>query len=210
MDIVSASLLAHFLLYKYTALFFITVVEGPLITMVAGYLASQGMINFAWAYVLIVIADLLGDSMYYGLGYWSRLRIVTRFSRFAKVSIPTAKKMESLFQKHAVRTMLIAKLTHAAGMPFLVGAGLAKIDFKKFLLANAIATFPKSLTFLLIGYYYGEATVSISRYLEYSTWIAVILMAVTVFVYILVGRIMYKKMLKNKLLTANGDGKLKK
>jgi membrane protein DedA with SNARE-associated domain len=198
MEFLMTHLLGTLILYKYSALFVITVIEGPFITMLAGYIASQGMISLAIAYPLIVVADLCSDSLFYALGYWGQLHIVKRFTRFAKVSIPTSDRMHSLFHRHTIRTLFLAKVTHAAGMPFLVAAGLAKVRYRKFLYANFLATIPKSMTFILIGYYYGKTFNTISQYLNYGTWAVLGLMMVTVFIYIIVGRRMYKKMLDGK------------
>jgi membrane protein DedA with SNARE-associated domain len=205
MEFLMAHLLGTFLLYKYSALFVITIIEGPFITMFAGYIASQGMISLAIAYPLIVVGDLCSDSLFYALGYWGHFRIVKRFTSFAKISVPTSQRMDSLFHRHTIKTLFIAKITHAAGMPFLVAAGLAKVRYRKFLFANFLATLPKSMTFILIGYYYGEALNTISQYLVFGTWIVLGLMALTVLIYVFVGRFMYKKMLKENLLAAPGN-----
>jgi membrane protein DedA with SNARE-associated domain len=198
MPLLTTSLLSTFLLYKYSALFVITVIEGPLITMLVGYFASQGLISLALAYPLIVIADLCSDSFFYALGRGGHLRIVRRFSEFIRVSIPSGEMMHALFHKNTIKTLFLAKITHAAGMPFLIGAGLAKVKYKKFLFANFLATIPKSMTFILVGYYYGQAANQISKYLVYSTWVVLALMMTTVFAYILIGRHLYKKMLDGK------------
>jgi len=205
MEFLMSHLLGTFLLYKYSALFVITVIEGPFITMFAGYISSQGLVSFAIAYPLIVVADLCSDSLFYALGYWGRLRIVKRFTQFAKVSVPTTDRMHSLFHRHTIKTLFIAKITHAAGMPFLVAAGVAKVKYRRFLFANFLATLPKSLTFFFIGYYYGKALNTISQYLSYGTWAVLGLMMLTVIIYIFVGRRMYKKMLKENLMAATGN-----
>ena len=51
--------------YKYLALFPLTRVEGPIITVIMGFFSSLGYINFFFAYAIIVVGDLVGDAFHY-------------------------------------------------------------------------------------------------------------------------------------------------
>jgi len=185
---------------KYGLLFLITVVEGPLIMMAAGYAASLGFINFPIAYGFVVVADLVGDSLFYLIGYCCGQSGVGFLARWIKIPPTTADRMKNLYHRNYGKSLILAKITHAAGMPFLVGAGLARIDFRKFILFNFIATLPKALAFLVIGYYFGAAAATIDRYLKYGTWITLALIALLFIAYLSIGRIYYKKLAKAPLV----------
>jgi membrane protein DedA with SNARE-associated domain len=50
--------------YKYFVLFPVTIFEGPIITVIAGYLSSLGFLNFYVAYGVIVLGDTVGDILF--------------------------------------------------------------------------------------------------------------------------------------------------
>ncbi len=46
----------------------LAVVEGPIVTVIAAYLVSQGILELWAVLVCVILADLLGDSLFYWLG----------------------------------------------------------------------------------------------------------------------------------------------
>ena len=46
------------------------IVEGPLVTILAGFLASLGQFNLLICYPLIVVGDVIGDVFMYAQGRW--------------------------------------------------------------------------------------------------------------------------------------------
>ena len=61
---------------------------------------------------------------------------------------------------------MFGKLTHSAGAAVLVAAGLARMPLWRFTWVNLLATVPKSLFFVVIGYAFGAA------YSRIDDWIA--------------------------------------
>lgn len=146
-------------------LFPLAVIEGPIVTVIAGWLARLGYFPLSWAMVVLVLADLLGDSLLYALGRagpdvlpqkW-RLALGVTEARIARVS--------EHFAKRGGRTLLAAKLTHSFGFATLVAAGASRMSFPAFLCFNLVGTIPKTLSFLLLGYAVGEAHVAIDNWI---------------------------------------------
>jgi len=67
----------------------------------------------------------------------------------------------------------LGKLSHGIGTVFLVAAGLAKMPFPKFIFYNTLATLLKSLALITIGFYFGQAFMTINAYLERIALISV-------------------------------------
>lgn len=76
-----------------------------------------------------------------------------------------------------MRVLILGKLTHAAGFAALIGAGAARMRFGPFLLANLLASIPKSLVFITIGYLFGEAHEAIGQWLTISSAVVLALVA---------------------------------
>ena len=153
--------------YKYFLLFPIVVVEGPIVTVIAGFLVSIGRLDFFTSYLVIVLGDLVGDSMYYSFGYYGREKFVEKWGRFLGITEERVLNLEKHFEKHSGKTLVIGKLTHAVGGVLLVAAGMAKMPFWKFFIYNVISTLPKSLLILVVGFYFGKAYAQINSYFDY-------------------------------------------
>ncbi len=150
--------------YRYWLLFPIVVAEGPIVTVVAGFLVFLGQMNFWIVYGLVLLGDLTGDTLYYGLGRGGKAAI-RRWGKFVGLSEKLVEKLERHFHKHAGKTLLLGKLAHGFGGPVLVAAGLARMPYTEFLFYNLVATAPKSFALLLVGYYSGGAFVQMNHYL---------------------------------------------
>jgi len=164
--------------YGYSILFPITIIEGPIITVIAGFLAAQGIFNIFAVYAVVVIGDVAGDAIYYGIGRWGGLKFINRWGRFIGLNAEKLTDLENHFASHSGKTLIFGKLSHAIGAPILVAAGIAKIPFLKFINFNFWATLPKSLLLVAIGYYFGQAYAQINKYINYgSAGIFVIILA---------------------------------
>lgn len=179
--------------YKYLMLFPAVAIEGPIITIIAGFLAGQSLINIYLAYAVIVAGDLAGDVFYYTLGRWGRIGLINKMGGLFGFSAERIKKLEKHFTNHGGKTILIGKLAHGIGTVFLAAAGASKMPVKKFIYYNFIGTVPKSLILLLIGYFFGQAYVRINAYLDYYALAVLILPLLLIIIYLLIIKIIRKK-----------------
>jgi len=155
--------------YKYFAIFPLAFFEGPIITVIAGFLSSLGYLNFLVAYLVIVIADLTSDLIYFWLGEFGGRRFIAKRGRYFGIASKQAERLEKYFRRHSGKMLFLGKLLHGVGTVFLVAAGLAKMPFLKFIFYNSLATLLKSLILLVIGFYFGQAFATINIYLENIT-----------------------------------------
>jgi membrane protein DedA with SNARE-associated domain len=178
--------------HKYLFLFPVVVVEGPIITVIAGFLSSLGLLNIFIAYAVVVGGDIVGDIMYYALGYYGRQRFVKRWGRFLGITLERVERLEKHFEKHSGKTLIIGKLSQGVGAVVLVAAGIARVPFRKFIWYNFIPTLPKSLILLLIGYYAGESYIKISSYLDYAAIGTVVAAVIFIVIYFMMRKVSKK------------------
>lgn len=196
--IFSLALILQWLLrYKYFVFFPMMILEGPIVTIIAGFLSSLGYLNPFLIYGLAVLGDLVGDSLYYALGRYGRDRFIQRWGHYIGLHPERIEHLEKHFKRHGGKTLILGKWSHAFTAPGLVAAGVAKMDFRKYLGFNALSTLPKSFLFLLIGIYFGRAYVQINNYLIYTTFIMIALAALLVFVYLIIKKVSKKYEEKN-------------
>ena len=165
--------------YGYGALFIASVVEGPMVTVIAGFLASQGLLDTALVWAIAVAGDLTGDLVLYAAGRWGWIT-----SR-GRLSMPVDRRriafLRRQFRAHPGKALLFGKLTHGAGFLFLLAAGAARIRLATFIWYNFVGTVPKSAFFVALGYLAGAAYVQIDSYLGAASAIVFALVCVAVF-----------------------------
>ncbi len=143
----------------------LAVLEGPIVTVIAAYLASLAFFDVRLVYLVVVLADLVGDSIFYGLGRRGPGLLSQRWRTRFGVSDARLEALKGHFIKQGGRTLVVGKLTHSAGMVVLLAAGAARMPFWRFLGFNLLATLPKSLVFVIIGYTLGRAYTAIDGWI---------------------------------------------
>jgi membrane protein DedA with SNARE-associated domain len=154
--------LQHYLaLYGYAALLPLAVIEGPAVTVLAGILAANGVLDLAIIYPVVVIGDLLGDLLHYAAGRWLSLFVSFRDWRWTVRLRARAIAVAPLVRRNAGKMLLIGKLTHSAGFAVLLAAGAVRVPLARFFAWNFIGTVPKSIVLLLTGYCFGRLFLSL-------------------------------------------------
>ena len=163
--------------YRYAILFPLVVVEGPITTVAAGFLASLGYMRVWLALAVIVAGDVGGDMLYYALGRYGGRRVIDRWGHYVGATSERVMHVERHFERHAGKTLMLGKLSHGVGGIFLLAAGVAKMPFGRFSWYTFLATLPKSALLILIGFYFGQSYERITKYADFSA-IGVVAIAV--------------------------------
>jgi membrane protein DedA with SNARE-associated domain len=142
----------------------VAVVEGPIVSIIAGHLAALGYFDFAVLTAVLVVADLVGDLAFYGLGRFGRNRLSRRL--MARIGLPAAADaLTSLFRRRGGGLLFFGKFTQGAGAAILFAAGAAHMPFAPFLVFNGCATVLKSIALVAIGAFFGHAYSQIGDWL---------------------------------------------
>ena len=152
--------------YGYFILLPIAILEGPIVTVLAGYFVFLGYFNFWLVYLIAILGDLIGDVLLFSLGRWGLNAMSDRFKRFIGITPERLGRFQNLFARRSGETLLIGKLSHSAGFMVLIGAGVAKMKFSRFIWYNLLGTLPKTMLFLMLGFYFGTAIHNISGQLD--------------------------------------------
>jgi membrane protein DedA with SNARE-associated domain len=183
--------------YRYLFLFPAAMIEGPIITVIAGFFASQGIMNVYIVYFVVVAGDITEDFLYFAFGRWGLNGIIGRWGKYIGITKEKIRKLEKHFDHHGAKTIFLGKLAHGVGTAVLVSAGASKISASKFFWYNLAATIPKSLILLLIGFYFGSAYAKIGKYFDYLAILGLVLAAVLILAYSAI--VKYSKKLEKEL-----------
>lgn len=144
----------------------IAVLEGPIVTVIAAWLAAGGLFD-VWSVAAVVIAaDLVGDFGFYALGRWGLGRLPPGLLARLGLGHDRIARLEGHFGRKGGRTLLVGKLTHSMGFAVLAAAGAGRMRIGRFLWFNVLGTVPKAFFFVALGYSFGAA------YARIDHWIA--------------------------------------
>lgn len=143
--------------YGLLLLFPLAIVEGPIVTVIAGWACRTGAMSLPLAFTVLVLADLLGDVLLYGLGRWGQGRLSPRWQQRLNLTEARLASVSAQFAQKGGRILVLAKLTHGFGLPVLVAAGAARMKMAAFLGYNLAGTLPKTAAFLALGALVGQA-----------------------------------------------------
>ncbi|MEJ0053102.1 MAG: DedA family protein, partial [bacterium] len=154
-------------LYGYLLLFPITVVEGPIVGVIAGLLVATGQLNWFWVFLVLFAGDLAGDVAYYALGRYGHGPLMRRLASKLGLTEARMRPIEDEFRRHDAKLILIGK-TQALGSVILYLAGAVRMPLGRFLWWNTVGTIPKVVLFEAAGYFFGASLTQASRYLDYA------------------------------------------
>lgn len=170
--------LVALLVFGEAALFFGFFLPGETAVLVAGVVASQGHVNIGVVCVLVVTAAIIGDSVGYLIGHrYGEGLMNLPILRRRRAALDRA--LEGLRRRGPVY-VFVARFTAflRAVMPGL--AGMSKMNYRRFLIANAAGGLIWGVAFSLLGYFAGTA---LTRIEKYASWVALgVLIAMVVFV----------------------------
>jgi membrane-associated protein len=170
--------------YKYVIIFPLAVVEGPIVTILCGFLASLGKLNFWLVWLIVALGDIFGDSALYFLGIYGRTSLATKVLKFLGITKEHVVFIEDKFKKHPKKILSISKISHGVGSIALLAAGVVRFSYKKFLLYTVVLTIIKSLILTSIGFYFGRAYSNINKYFDIGAVVIIIIFVVLYFVFI--------------------------
>ena len=141
------------------------IIEGPIVTVIAAYLAKLGYMTLLGVYLVCMLGDLVGDAMYYWIGRAGPAVLPERW--LARLGVTAARQMalKGHFAKNGGRTLLLGKLTHSAGLPIMLASGAARMNFSLYMWYNVLGTIPKTALFVAVGWYLGSAYTAIDHWI---------------------------------------------
>lgn len=152
--------------HPYLLLFPLVLLEGPVATIGAGLLVATGLMSWPLAYAIAVVADLAGDSLYYGLGGGARRPGAGRLLARLGLAPERLAAMETSFSGNVGRAILGAKVVDAAAIPVFITAGLTKVGYARFLGWTLAATVPKAALLMVAGYFAGQQAIALLQSLS--------------------------------------------
>jgi len=144
--------LLFLIIFAETGLVFAPFLPGDSLLFAAGAISATGMLNFFVLYLLLLIAAILGDSANYSIGKYFGQKIISNHW----VNYKYIEKTKNFYSKYGNKTIVISRFMPIVRTfaPFV--AGIAKMDYKKFIVYNILGSFLWVTLFLSLGFFFGN------------------------------------------------------
>jgi len=166
---ISSQNFIHLLPYwGYPLMFVLMLFEGPFATMIAAFLASQGLFNVGIVFILSVLGDVLGDIGLYHIGYFGGPKIIEKAQKFLKVKDITVEKLKNKFHQNSGRLIFYVKSTTGLSYITFTLAGALRMKLLEFIKYSILGGLVWSSLLVFLGYFFGYAATQISQYIKYA------------------------------------------
>lgn len=142
------------IIFAETGFVFTPFLPGDSLLFAAGAFAALGAFNIWLLVGLLIVAAILGDTVNYWIGHFFGQKLIEH----PKVPINQAHidKTNAFYEKHGGKTILLARFIPIVRTfaPFV--AGIGHMEYKKFLIYNALGGTLWVCAFTLVGYFFGN------------------------------------------------------
>jgi len=146
--------------WNYLLLALLVVVEGPIATLLGAAAASGGLLRPVPVFFAAATGNLTSDALWYLLGYTGKTDWLLRHGYRLGLRDKHVARFEREMHNNGAKILLLAKLTLSFSIPAMVGAGLARMPWRRWLPTVAAAEIVWTGTLVLIGYH---LTLSLKR-----------------------------------------------
>ncbi|HUY70333.1 MAG TPA: DedA family protein [Candidatus Baltobacteraceae bacterium] len=146
--------------YGYFALFGLMLLESSSIPIpsevvlpLAGALAASGVFNFEIAFLVTILASLVGLTIDYAIGYYIGKDVVYKHLQVFHVKKESLDNFDRWFERNGVAAVFLSRLLPVLRTVMSFPAGFAKMPLKKFYGYSLAGVFIWDLVLMLFGYY---------------------------------------------------------
>ncbi len=176
------AVVALLLTYKYVLLFPLSIIEGPILVVIGGFLVTLGVFNPFLVLGIVVVGDMVGDSGLYALGRFAHGWLHRHGHRIGATHA-RIEEAKLFFTHHHKKAVTLSKLFHGVGFTGLLVAGSLKVPYMRFMLTCLVITLIQSTVLMFVGIFFGHAYTTIATY--FDRWVSFVLVCV------LVGAVMF-------------------
>lgn len=142
------------IIFAETGFVFTPFLPGDSLLFAAGALASLGSMKVGIILLLIWLAAFLGDTANYWIGHFFGQKIITNPK--LPLNQNHLNKAQKFYDKYGGKTIFLARFVPIVRTfaPFV--AGMGKMEYKKFIVFNALGGATWVSGFTLMGYWFGN------------------------------------------------------
>ena len=152
--------------------------ESALITAAA--LAGGGKLSIVGVFFAALFGTVLGGMTGYWMGARGGNAVVLRFGRLLYINEERLGRAHTFFEKHGASALIVGRYIAVVRSFLGIFAGVSKMPPRKFALYNALGGLIWSLTFSLVGYFFGKNIPALMREIGRVSLVLAIVLALVI------------------------------
>jgi len=159
----SNALLNLFTTYGYLGIIVAMAIEScciplpsELIMPLAGFLAYQNRLNLGGAALAGAVGCVVGSAVAYWIGATEGRALLLRYGRYIMISHRDADRADAFFERRGDATVFFTRLLPIVRTFISLPAGIARMNFKKFLAYTFLGSLPWCFVLAYAGYKLGQ------------------------------------------------------
>lgn len=152
--------------WNYFILAFLIVLNGPAATLLGGAAANAGLLRPHYVFLAGITGNLLADIFWYNVGARGKTDWLLKRGARLGVRQKHLDKLSEGLTVHAVKILLMAKISIGLAVPTLLVAGITRVPWKKWFPIVFIGESVWTGILVLIGYFATQAIKQVEQGLE--------------------------------------------
>lgn len=160
-------------------------IPSEIVLPLGGYMAYTGRLTF-WAAVFAgVLGGLIGSIVAYVVGYYGGRPFIIKYGKYILINQNDFEKADKWFNKYGQITVFTSRLLPIIRTFISLPAGIARVDFKRFVFYTILGSLPWSIALTYAGFALGQNWRTIKASLSWldDMIIAVLLILVVYYIY---------------------------
>jgi membrane protein DedA with SNARE-associated domain len=161
-------------------------IPSEVVLVFAGFLAAQRHFSIGGAIAAGILGALTGSSISYAIGRFGGRALALRWGKYLLITEERLERTQEWFERYGGRAVFVCRLVTGLRAIVSVPAGLARMNYVRFLAYTIAGTGLWVVTAVLIGYFVGEEWQRIVGFLRRANevvLVVVIIIALAAYLY---------------------------
>lgn len=189
--------------YKYFVMVPLALVMQPVVGAVGGALARVDFFNVFIVYGIVATAALVGDIIWYWIGFHYGESFIQKFGRFIGITKGHVQIARNLFHRYHAPILFFSKITNGLGLAIVVlfTAGMSRVPFGRYLFFNVIGEMIWAAMIVSAGYFVSDLFISAENILGRVSIIVLVVLSLFILI-----RVIYAAHKRLELIAMNNSG----
>ena len=144
----------------------------------AGFLVAQGKFSLIGVALAGVLGCVVGSVVAYAVGIWGGRAFIEKYGKYVLISHHDLARADKFFNKYGSAAIFFSRLLPVARTFISLPAGIAKMNFSKFVIYTFLGSLPWCLALAYVGMVLGEHWNTLGVYFhKFDAVIAAVILA---------------------------------
>lgn len=178
----------------------IIIIPSEVILATGGILAANNIFSFFGAFITGLLGSIFCAITIYLMGYYGGRPFIEKYGKYFFMKKEDIEKSDKWFSKYGMKAALFGRCLPIIRTFISLPIGIARLDFKKFVIYTTMGSIPWTLAFVSAGYFLGDNWEIVSSYIDILKLPIIICIIIFIAIYI------FKRIFKNKIIYINTKG----